>query len=177
MVNAFGSIISILNPKKKELETLLLPYYESLDEINSCDSNKDDKELMRMIIRMFYAEELKSMERIENYKRMAMRIRNKDGRMSIIPLLAVKQIPITDIFSFKKIKKTGRRTMVSCPLHVDLTPSLLINTNNTWKCFSCNKSGSVIDLMMELYGFDFITAVKKIQQLAIELEKAGKETL
>lgn len=173
VTEAFSNQINgIYKRKKKETNERLFPYYETLDEINNNKCiDKNDKDLLRMILKMAFQESLQCMERIESFKRMVMRIRNKEGRMSILPLLAVKQIPIMEAFTFKKIKRTGRRIMVSCPLHVDTTPSMLINLNNTWKCFSCQKSGSVIDLIMELYGFDFITAVKKLQEIHLN-EKA-----
>ncbi len=39
---------------------------------------------------------------------------------------------------------------IHCLWHSEKTPSCLINSNNTFKCFGCDKSGSVIDVFMEL---------------------------
>lgn len=83
--------------------------------------------------------------------------------MMILPLEEVKQVSILDAHDFAQVKRTGQRVMVTCPWHTDKTPSMLINKNNTFKCFSCGKAGSVIDFVMYLYGFDFISAVKFLQ--------------
>lgn len=91
--------------------------------------------------------------------------RNRSIGMSVLPLEEVKIIPILDVYEFKNIKCTGLRTMVSCPFHEDYSPSMLIDTKNRFKCFSCQKSGTVIDFVMELTGLDFVSAVKNLQGL------------
>jgi hypothetical protein len=162
VIEDFGDTVSKLLPaKKREFEELdymrckLIDKYGNHPHLKSIliifDASSGYTQLLK---------EIKSMTRIMGIG--GKRNRRERG-MAVLPLEEVKQIPILDVFDFKNIKKTGRRVMVSCPLHEDLTPSMLINTNNTFHCFSCQKSGTNIDLTMELYGFDFVTAVKRLQ--------------
>ena len=44
-----------------------------------------------------------------------------------------------------EVKKISGRYYTHCPLHSDLTPSLCINPDNTFHCFSCKEHGSPID--------------------------------
>lgn len=66
----------------------------------------------------------------------------------------IRSIPITSVYEFKK---KGR--MVSCPFHEDKTPSGMINTNGTYKCFSCGFYGDVIEFVKKLNNIDFRGAV------------------
>jgi len=57
----------------------------------------------------------------------------------------------------------GSKKLVFCPLHKDDVPSLSINhQKNLWMCFGCGRSGNVIQLVMEMKGINFITAVRKL---------------
>jgi DNA primase len=68
-----------------------------------------------------------------------------------------KSYPISRILSSKKL--------VFCPLHKDDVPSLSINhQKNLWKCFGRGKDGNVIQLVMEMEGISFTTAVRKLLQ-------------
>ena len=48
----------------------------------------------------------------------------------------------------------------NCPFHKDQTPSLCAKKGeNYWKCFSCEKSGDVIDWMEEFHNMSFGEAI------------------
>lgn len=54
-------------------------------------------------------------------------------------------------------KGSGRKTLCFC--HDDHTPSMGLNpSRNQWKCFSCGKGGSHINLVMEHEGLNFSDA-------------------
>lgn len=54
-----------------------------------------------------------------------------------------------------------KRKWSLCFMHTDTHPSLHFNTDkNTWKCYVCNKGGSVISLVMEKLGVGFVDACK-----------------
>ena len=62
-------------------------------------------------------------------------------------------------------KKVGNNIMINCLWHKDDTPSLGISTdsnNQTYHCFGCSKSGSLIGAYMELNGVDYKTALKQL---------------
>jgi len=68
-------------------------------------------------------------------------------------LAQAKQIPLEDIMDFK-------HGFALCP-HGEKTPSLKLYTkNNTWFCFSCQKGGDSVDLVMYRDGITLPEAVK-----------------
>lgn len=57
---------------------------------------------------------------------------------------------------------------ISCPFHEDRKPSFRVYAGERFKCFSCGKSGDVIDLASGLYripmkGKSFIELLKKLK--------------
>ena len=64
-----------------------------------------------------------------------------------------KSYPIANIL--------GNRGSRTCPFHDDQVPSLSVNHDkNLWRCFACGRSGNVIQLVMDMEGINFTTAVK-----------------
>lgn len=56
----------------------------------------------------------------------------------------------------------GRNGFIQCPFHQgDRTPSLKLYENG-WKCFGCNRGGSVIDFAMELFDLSFSQALVRL---------------
>jgi DNA primase catalytic core len=54
-----------------------------------------------------------------------------------------------------------KRNKCHCFIHEEKTPSFSVYIRkNTWHCFGCGKSGSVIDLVRERYNFSFVEACK-----------------
>ncbi len=80
----------------------------------------------------------------------------KNGRfVSEEEIQMAKSYPISRILGNKKI--------VFCPLHKDDVPSLSIShQKNLWRCFGCGKDGNIIQLVMEMEGINFTTAVKRL---------------
>jgi hypothetical protein len=57
----------------------------------------------------------------------------------------------------------GNRGLRTCPFHDDQVPSLSVNhKKNLWRCFACSRSGNVIQLVMEMEGINFTTAVRRL---------------
>ncbi len=73
-----------------------------------------------------------------------------------------KKVDIRTLYSFNKPRAYGNRFVACCPFgtHSDNTPSFMINTKNTYKCFSCNAGGSSIDFTMQIHKMTFPQAVK-----------------
>ena len=53
-----------------------------------------------------------------------------------------------------------RRGFWSCPWHDDQTPSMHVWQSDTWKCFSCGRTGDAIAWVMERRGLSFTDACK-----------------
>ena len=66
-------------------------------------------------------------------------------------------------------KKSGDFYVASCPFHSDTNPSLYLHAARgkvRFTCFSkkCEGSWDIFDLIQEIEGCDFITAVKQFSQ-------------
>ena len=76
-------------------------------------------------------------------------------------LQKIKGIPILEVADELGLgyTKKGTCAMACCVVHADKHPSMSLSpSRNRWKCFSCNKSGSVIDLVMAHEHLDFLEA-------------------
>ena len=62
--------------------------------------------------------------------------------------------------------EVGRGGFVRCPFHSgDRTASLKVYPGDRgWHCFGCNKGGSVISFVMELFGLNFKQALVRMNQ-------------
>jgi len=68
--------------------------------------------------------------------------------------------------SFQFTKRSGDNWFTSCPLHVDKTPSLAVNTKeNYFHCFSCGVGGDIINWMKTFEGLSFNQAVEKLGEI------------
>lgn len=93
--------------------------------------------------------------------------------------LAIRQrltaIEVAEHYGFR----VGRAGFIPCPFHHgDNTASLkLYDGESGWHCFGCNKGGSVIDFVMQLYGLNFKQAVMRINadfRLGLAAEKPSR---
>ena len=77
----------------------------------------------------------------------------------------------------------GRHGNVSCPLHVDATPSMsLERTQGLWRCHSCGKGGDVYTLIQEMQDVTFEEAssmltITKPTGSSSELRAGGNTTM
>ena len=77
----------------------------------------------------------------------------------------------------------GRHGNVSCPLHVDATPSMsLERTQGLWRCHSCDKGGDVYTLIQEMQDVTFEEAssmltITKPTGSSSELRAGGNTTM
>ena len=63
-----------------------------------------------------------------------------------------------------KLKKKGRNWMGCCPFHDEKTPSFSVSAEGFFKCFGCDKGGSVFNYLMEIEGLSFPEAVKEVAE-------------
>ena len=79
-------------------------------------------------------------------------------KLDNITFQRIRDIPILDVADKLQLKYSSkgswRKTLCFC--HDDHTPSMGLNpSRNQWKCFSCGKGGSHIDLVMEYENLSF----------------------
>lgn len=89
------------------------------------------------------------------------------------------RLNIVDIIGEKvQLKKAGRHFKTLCPFHSEKTPSFIVSPERQiWKCFGCNKGGSVIDFVMEYEHIDFVEALEELAAKAgVKLERRVAET-
>lgn len=68
--------------------------------------------------------------------------------------------------SFDFVKKDSHNYACHCPLHIDKTPSLMIDTSgNYFYCFSCGVSGNIISWLRVFEKLSFEEAVQKTAKL------------
>lgn len=74
-----------------------------------------------------------------------------------------ESVRLADVLALYHLQP-NRAGFLHCPFHSgDRSPSLKIYPDqNTWHCFGCGKSGTVIDFVMEMERCSFVDALKKL---------------
>ncbi len=75
-----------------------------------------------------------------------------------------KAVDIVDVVGeHVQLKKQGRNYFGLCPFHGENTPSFSVSADKQiFHCFGCGKGGNVYSFLMEMEGFTFLQAVKKV---------------
>lgn len=141
-------------------------YPGSIDKINY--NLSDFKKFYKRF--SFYHEKK---NQIENQERTKKRVENsknlsyKNGYLVVNDVYSYikSNINIIEVFrqytSLQIIKNKGKH---KCMLHNSNGKSLLIYLDGYFNCKSCGKQGSIIDLVMELFNIDKLSAAKKLSQ-------------
>lgn len=83
-------------------------------------------------------------------------------------------VPVRDAAELYGCTPT-RGHYISCPFHGEKTPSLKLYPDvGGWHCFGCNRGGSVIDFVAQLFELDLMGAVRKLDadfRLALPLDR------
>ena len=75
----------------------------------------------------------------------------------------IKRVPISHIMGREPARRDSNIDWYHCFMHKDDTPSLAVyNSENRFYCYSCHKSGDVIDAYQLLFNCDFITACESL---------------
>lgn len=74
-----------------------------------------------------------------------------------------ESVRLSDVLALYHLQP-DRAGFLHCPFHSgDRSPSLKVYPEqNTWHCFGCGKSGTVIDFVMEMERCSFVDALKKL---------------
>ena len=81
-------------------------------------------------------------------------------------IMTIRELPIANVIgAYVKLKNTGTSMSGLCPFHNEKTPSFhIFKKTNSFKCFGCGKSGSVIDFVMEYKKLEFGEALKLLAE-------------
>lgn len=73
-------------------------------------------------------------------------------------------VDIVDLIGeYVQLKKQGRSFVGLCPFHDEKTPSFSVSPDKQiYHCFGCGNGGNVFTFLMEIEGFGFLDAVKKL---------------
>src|SRR5581483_12504628 len=75
------------------------------------------------------------------------------------------EVPLEAVVSASGVElvRRGKDLIGRCPVHEDEEPSLVVTpSKGLWRCFGCNKGGSLIDWRMEISGESFRAAVESL---------------
>lgn len=92
--------------------------------------------------------------------------------MGLISEETIRQVVATSdivevISTYFPLKRVGNSWRALCPFHMEDTPSFYINpTRQTFHCFGCGASGTVIRFIMNYEQVEFPTAVQRLAQRA-----------
>lgn len=78
-----------------------------------------------------------------------------------------QSVDIADVISQDvQLQRQGKNLVGHCPFHEDNTPSFSVSEQKQfYYCFSCHRSGSVFDFLMELHHLSFPQAVEQVARL------------
>jgi DNA primase catalytic core len=64
-----------------------------------------------------------------------------------------------------KLRRVGKNLMGFCPFHQEKNPSLSVTpSTNKWRCFGCDKGGTVFDWVMHTEGISFSHALELLRR-------------
>lgn len=154
-------------PKQiSRLRKFILPYKKWMEELYNKPYDNFTKWFIieASLIMEAPIKEIAWLEKLQKMQSIIKRGGKHMGKISAGDILKAKYVPITSLI---ECKKKGGRYWAKCPFHVDgqeRTPSMLINKNNTFKCFSCQIKGDSINFVRKLYGYNFVEAVRMLCQ-------------
>lgn len=150
-----GSLSRLYKAKMQELNEELQPIYNHLDKLNIPQVPEFHRWFAHQCLPDWAKFHLKAIYHIQRIRR----IKLNDTTDEKLDIEKARNVPIETLYPFKFKGKN-----VSCPLHVDNSPSMKINKNNTVKCFSCQFFGDSIKLFMALNKCSFPEAVRQLCQ-------------
>lgn len=158
---AFPEEAKELVPKQiTKLNARLRPYKEWITNVYKQDYDDFTKWFIIEASKSFAP--MAEIRQLENLNKMK-RIMNR--KSSDIDVEQAKSVLISSLIDV--VVKNGKQWS-QCPFHADgqeKTPSMLINKNNSFYCFSCSAHGDSISFIMKTEKINFIEAVKYLNKL------------
>jgi len=156
---------------QEEKEKVSSVAMEKLRIIKESSADEFSKWFYERIVEMFEGQELADITRRINFLKSLLPQENHKnwGRREFESMLErARAYPIINVAenAGMRLRPSGKRFVSLCPFHNEKTPSfMLYSETNTFYCFGCNEFGDVIKLTMQIYGINFVDAVKLINEL------------
>ena len=148
------------------LNHLIAPWRQWVDEVQSSDYDVFTKWFLiqaSLIMGGAPVDEIKYLARLKKLKKI-MESNGADG-LTELEIDAARNVPISTLMD---CRKKGGRYWAVCPFHSDgneRTPSFIINSEGTGKCFSCGWFGDAIAFIRKKDGLNFFEAVKYLNKI------------
>jgi len=101
------------------------------------------------------------LERIKKMKKLSVTGTGREGFITDMDIEKARNVSLTSLI---ECKRRGGKHWAQCPFHEEKTASMIINENNTAKCFSCQWYGDSIAFVQKTEGLNFIEAVKWLRK-------------
>lgn len=99
----------------------------------------------------------------DNLKKSVAFLQDKSKDHKLFDLEQIKRIPISQIISTPVLKQSTNIDWYLCLFHKDTSPSMAVyKETNSFHCFACGESGSVVDIFMKQEGLDFGKSCKHL---------------
>lgn len=93
---------------------------------------------------------------------------NKNGQM-VSPRESIESIKarydlVDYVGQYVRLRKSGNKFQGLCPFHADKdSASFFVYPDGHWHCFGCQKSGTIIDFVMEYNHLDLKSAIAQLR--------------
>lgn len=116
-----------------------------------------DKELKKeKLNKLLKSKKTPEVKKIETQKLLEVINKVDLNKLTGMDILRAKQVSIRNFI------KVDRANKALCIFHNERTPSMHVYGSNKFNCFSCGKSGSVVDIVMQQNNCTFKEAIKKL---------------
>lgn len=157
----FGDTLSLIyKAKMAELNEDLKEAYALIDRLQIPQVPEFHRYFARASMPHWAQQRFTAIEHIQKIRGIYKKMKNSHPQ-ELLDIQKAKSIPIKSLYAFQNVKKN----MVSCPFHIDNSPSMKININNTVKCFSCGFFGDAIELIMKTDQINFKQAVEYLNKM------------
>ena len=168
LLEIFPEAKKIIQPQIKEWEekreALVSKIRKKLTVIKHSNSDKFSKWFWREWVKVNEGAELleidKQIIRLKHLSSVAKGRPPSTGGVTEEMIQQALAVPIENIIS-QKLKRSGDKLFGLCPLHNEKHPSFFFYLkSNSFYCYGCGVGGNVINLIKLLHDFNFIEAVK-----------------
>ena len=148
--------------KQKIIDEELDPIFKRIDKIQDSFSKWFWFTALKMLfLPKPYREAIRHISRLKRLRALSSNSSKSQAFANFgHKLQLAREVPISTLHHFERLKRTGSRSVSLCPFHNEKTPSFTLYPDNSFHCFSCGAHGrDSVDFFRLLNGVDFKTAV------------------
>ncbi len=126
-------------------------------------THEEDIQFEFALIRVMWSRDMeRAEERLARVKRMLLSEEIRQEPEKFEGTLDVEQAKLYPMKNFFKVNSSRK---VCCIFHTEKTPSMHLYADNHFHCYSCDRTGDVIDVVMQMQSLDFKEAVQYLNKL------------